>query len=231
MRHRQDRNVFGWLRVSIVAAVLSASMGAIGLPGSTADDAGDVKRLVTVLELREGMTVAEIGAGDGELTLAIARRIGPTGRVFSSELGRERVAKLRAAVESARLANISVIGGASAESRLPERCCDAAFMRDVYHHLTEPAAMNVSLRASLKPCGRLAVLDFAPNAPESLTPAGRSGGNGTHGVTAATVRAELQRAGFDILQADSTSGNHYTIVARRPASDAVPTATCPASGS
>ena len=57
-----------------------------------------------------------------------------------------------------------MLEGAAAATNLPPACCDAIFMRDVYHHITEPEAFNKSLAASLKPGGRLAVIDFPPDA-------------------------------------------------------------------
>jgi predicted methyltransferase len=91
-------------------------------------------------------------------------------------------------------------------------------MRSVYHHFADPAAMNASLLKSLKPGGRLAVQDFGPPpGAESPTPAGRSE-DGHHGVTAPTIKRELEAAGFEIVSAAEFGLRGVLVVARRPAS-------------
>jgi ubiquinone/menaquinone biosynthesis C-methylase UbiE len=110
------------------------------------DNAADTKQLIEVLQLHPGSVVAEIGAGGGELTIAVARHVGADGRVFSSELGSDRIRALRSAVDKSGLANIQVIEGRETNANLPERCCDAIFMRNVYHHFGDPAAMHASSR-------------------------------------------------------------------------------------
>jgi len=104
------------------------------------------------------------------------------------------------------------------ETNFPEGCCDAIFMRNVYHHFGDPPAMNGSLLKSLKPGGRLAVIDFTPppqpNGGEN--PPGHRAEDNHHGVTAATVERELKAAGFEIV-ASTTEDRGIRVVARRPA--------------
>ena len=138
----------------------------IGLSPATARGQGadasaaDAARLVQALNIRAGSVVAELGAGDGALSVAIARIVGEQGRVYSTELARASVEKIQAA--AAELKNVTVVEGAPTRTNLPEQCCDAIFMRDVYHHFTQPQAMNASVLAALKPGGALGVLDFGP---------------------------------------------------------------------
>lgn len=140
-----------------------------------AQNAADAERVIKALEIRAGSVVGEIGAGDGELTLAIAKAVGAAGRVFSNAFNKDRLADIAGAAEKAGLGNVATIEGRETETNFPDRCCDAIFMRNVYHHFTDPAAMNASLLKSLKPGGSLAVLDFGPPPrAESATPSGRS---------------------------------------------------------
>jgi len=95
--------VGGLLIAAIVALVLVGLLAvSLGPPGDR-----EVARLVDVLELRGGMAVGEIGAGAGALTIAVARRVGPTGHVFSTELNADRLDQIRAAVAEAGLANVT----------------------------------------------------------------------------------------------------------------------------
>ena len=92
--------------------------------------------------------------------------------MFSTELSKASLEKIDAGVAAAGLKNVTVVDGTPVRTNLPEQCCDAIFMRDVYHHFTEPLAMNASVLASLKPGGVLGVLDFGPP-PGAETPGSR----------------------------------------------------------
>jgi ubiquinone/menaquinone biosynthesis C-methylase UbiE len=152
-------------------------------------------RILAALDVREGATVCEMGAGDGELSLAAATSVGPGGRVYASELGDDRLKGLRAKVGSAD-SRVTVIAGDPLKTNFPDAACDAIFMRNVYHHFENPTAMNASIAAALKPGGRLAIVDFTPPpGSEATCPADR-GKDGMHGVTPATVTRELTEAGF-----------------------------------
>ena len=179
-------------------------------------NAADAERVIKALEIRAGSVVGEIGAGDGALTLAVAKAVGATGRVFSNEFNKDRLADIGRAADAAGLGNVATIEGRETTTNLPDQCCDAIFMRNVYHHFGDPGAMNASLFKSLKPGGSLAVQDFGPPpGAESATPAGRSQ-DGHHGVTPATVERELKAAGFDILSSSEWPLRAFMVVARRP---------------
>jgi SAM-dependent methyltransferase len=83
-----------------------------------------------------------------------------------------------------------VIEGATDSTNLPPLCCDAILIRDAYHHLTSPEAIIKSFAASLKPGGRLAVIDFPPRA-NSEVPAGVPANRGGHGVPIEVVVKEV----------------------------------------
>jgi ubiquinone/menaquinone biosynthesis C-methylase UbiE len=140
-----------------------------------------------------------MGAGDGELTLAAARLVGPAGRVYTSELGDERVKALRVKVARSHTSQITVVAGDANKTNFPDGGCDALFMRSVYHHFADPAAMNASIAAALKPGARLAIVDFTPPpGSEAACPADR-GKDGMHGITAETLSRELKDAGFEAV--------------------------------
>jgi len=145
-------------------------------------------RLVQALAVGPGTVVADVGAGKGELTFALAREVGPRGHVFSTEIDPARLRRLRAAVVAAKLDNVTVVEAGGAETGLPANCCDAIVLRRVYHHLIEPAGVNASLLRSLRPGGVLAVVDFPP--PFFL-------GRGRFGVPAPDVVSEVTRSGFE----------------------------------
>ena len=155
------------------------------------EDGREMSRLRSELPLKAGAVVADVGAGKGELTFALAKEVGPTGRVFSTDIDPERVQRLREAVVAAKLGNVTVVEAKSSETGLPASCCDAVLLRRVYHHITDPAGTNASLMRALRPNGVLAVIDFPP--PFFWR-------RGDLGVPADAVVAEVTASGFEPLQ-------------------------------
>jgi predicted methyltransferase len=153
----------------------------------------EVPRLVQVLELKPGMTVADVGAGFGAWTMAFSRWIGPAGRVYASDIGAAQLTALRESVQRERLNNVTVIEAGLNTTNLPPLCCDAILIRDAYHHFTSPDDIVKSLAASLKPGGRLAVIDFPPR-PNSEVPAGVRANRRGHGVPPEIVQQEVGAA-------------------------------------
>ena len=183
------------------------------------DNPADTKRLIEALRLKPGDVVAEIGAGDGELTIALAQHVGPTGRVLSSELGAERVQRLRAAVEKSAASNVQIIDGHETRANLPDLCCEAIFMRNVYHHFGDPPAMHASFLQALKPGGRIAIIDFAPRKGDTAPP-GKRGADPSHGVSEGVVADELKTAGFALVSQavhpTPDANRWFIVVAEKP---------------
>ena len=159
----------------------------------------DAPLLADVLQLKPGMTVADIGAGGGAFTVVLGRILGNNSKVFATDIGQRQLRVIRAYADKEGLKNVTVLEGGAASTNLPDSCCDAMFMRDVYHHVTAPEAFNKSLFASLKPGGRLAILDFRPDPGSKLFP-GVPANRGGHGIPPPIVEDELKAAGFTHLQ-------------------------------
>jgi ubiquinone/menaquinone biosynthesis C-methylase UbiE len=150
----------------------------------------EVPELTKLLELKPGMTVADVGAGFGAWTVRFAKVVGNSGRVYASDIGPAQLAALRDTVRRDSLSNVTVIEGAANATNLPALCCDAILIRDAYHHLTQPEDIVKSLAAALKPGGRLAVIDFPPR-PNSEVPSGVPTNRRGHGVPPEVVEKEV----------------------------------------
>lgn len=177
-------------RVCLVALLLTS---AFALAQDTWQKEG--KELATLLQWHAGQTVAEIGAGNGELTAIAAERVGPSGKVYSTELDSEKLAGLKAL--SAKQTNITAIQASESQTNLPDLCCDSIYMRLVYHHFTNPSEIDSSLFRSLKRGGRLAVIDEEPREGSTIpegVPKNRLG----HGIPQNVLINELKRAGFEV---------------------------------
>jgi predicted methyltransferase len=158
----------------------------------------EVPRLIELLELKPGMTIADVGAGFGAWTTAFSKWTGASGRVYSTDIGDKQLAFLRETTKREGLTNVIVLAGAERSTNLPASCCDAILIRDAYHHLTHPNDLLRSVAASLRPGGRLAVIDFPPRANSEL-PAGVPANRNGHGVPPDVVIQEVKGAGLTLV--------------------------------
>jgi ubiquinone/menaquinone biosynthesis C-methylase UbiE len=185
----KSKNLFLFVLVCAAAAVV-----AVAVRGSAADE---VKRLAALMEWKPGTIAADIGAGDGQYTFAAVERVGAAGKVFATEIDAKKLAELRGEVAKRKLENVIVVESKEADTNLPAGCCDAIFLRRVYHHLTKPVEFDANLVRSLKRGGRLAIIDFAPRAglePVEGVPSNRGG----HGIPQKIVIEELSAAGLQV---------------------------------
>jgi ubiquinone/menaquinone biosynthesis C-methylase UbiE len=202
-------------RPAACLAILAIGAAAAFAQGSA--EGISAEKLFAAIDIHEGSTVCEVGAGDGQMSIKAARLVGSQGRVYTNELGDSKAGKLREKITAAGLAHVTVVTGEAARTNFPDAICDALFLRDVYHHFSEPAAMNRSIAAALKPGGRVAVVDFRPPGKEAEQPADR-GKDGMHGVTADTVSRELKEAGFEPVSAPASGNRWFMVVVAKPRS-------------
>jgi precorrin-6B methylase 2 len=170
----------------------------------------EVNRLVELLSLREGMTVAEIGAGSGWLSVEVAQRVGPSGRVYSTELSTADLDDIRQAANEAGSGNVTVLQAGERATNLPAACCDAIFMRRVYHHLSEPSPIVASIHEALRPGGRLVIIEFRSD--------GLLGKVTRMGFDRSALIDAVTAGGFNVLSSDEWPGwDHYVAVFEKPA--------------
>ena len=183
--------------------------------------AREVPQLASQLALKPGMVVADVGAGGGAMSVVMAKWLGAEGRVYATDIGAAQLAEIKAAVTEAGVSNVVVLEGGASSTNLPRQCCDAIFLRDVYHHLTRPDDFDASLLEALKPKGRLAIMDFPPD-PGSPVPAGVPSDRGGHGVPTSIIVTEVTRAGFRHLTTlprwppDDTRGRLFLVMFEKP---------------
>jgi len=162
---------------------------------AAANAADEIRRLAALMEWKPGTVVADIGAGDGSYSFASAEPVGATGKVYATEIDTKKLEELRAEVAKRKLQNVAVVESKEADTHLPTACCHAIFLRHVYHHLTKPTEFDANIVRSLKPGGRVAIIDFPPRSgldPVEGVPANRGG----HGIPQKIVIEELTAAGL-----------------------------------
>jgi ubiquinone/menaquinone biosynthesis C-methylase UbiE len=164
---------------------------------TVASASDEIPKLASLMDWKAGTVVADIGAGDGSYAFASVEHVGTTGKVFATEIDAEKLKALRAEVKKRDLQNFTVVESGDAETNLPASCCDAIFLRRVYHHLTKPAEFDASLLRSLKPGGKLAIIDFPPH-PEYGKVKGVPKDREDHGIQQKILIDELTKAGFQL---------------------------------
>jgi ubiquinone/menaquinone biosynthesis C-methylase UbiE len=182
----------GCKRAALALLATALTSGCTWPGGGFKASGPEMPRLREAIALRPGMVVADVGAGKGELTLALAAAVGSAGHVFSSEIDPGRLRALQEKVAEAGLGNVTFVEAKSSDSGLPAGCCDAIVLRRVYHHVTEPAATNASLLRALRAGGLLAVIDIPP--PLSFLE------RSSLGIAPQIVIDEVTASGFEMLQ-------------------------------
>jgi SAM-dependent methyltransferase len=148
----------------VIAQVMGYE-GAAWLERPEREDEEQPSRAIAALDIRPGQVVADVGAGSGYYTVRLAERVGPTGRVFAADIQPEMLDLLRARVKRARLDQVELVRSTETDPGLPEGLFDLVLMVDVYHELARPQEVLRKLRASLKPDGRLVLIEFRKESP------------------------------------------------------------------
>ncbi len=123
------------------------------------DDRNEATKVMDLAGIAPGMTVADIGAGNGYYTVRLAERVGAKGRVLAQDIDDAALKRLGTRVERERLDNVSIKPGDVDDPQLPEDSFDRIFMVHMYHEVAEPYAFISRLRPALKQGGQVIVVD------------------------------------------------------------------------
>jgi len=158
------------------------------------NEAGEV---MSKAGIRPGMTVADIGAGEGYYTIRLASRVGKTGRVLAEDIVPGIRDALAERVARDRLDNVSVRLGEPADPKLPDNSFDRVLMVHMYHEIAQPYEFLWRMRPSLRPDGLVIVVD-----------ANRQTQN--HGTPPALLKCEFEAVGYQLVdREDMPSAGGY----------------------
>jgi len=192
------------LQLRLIALLFAAPLALPGLPAQTPAQhptstpyAGDlsifetpgraerlhIDRVMDLLHITPGKTVADIGAGGGWFSVIAARRVGPKGTVLAEDINPQYIEAIRKRAASERLANIQPVLGTPDDPKLPPESVDALLMLKVYHEIAHPQLVLAALHAAMRPGARFGIID-------------RNGTGADHGLNEDILRREVERAGF-----------------------------------
>ncbi len=140
--------------------------GAEWLTRETRDSEENTTLVLKQLGVTPGMTVCDLGAGNGYYTLKLAALVGDTGKVIAQEVQPEMLTMLRDRADKAGVKNIEYVLGTFTDPKLAPGSCDLIMLVDVYHEFDHPHEMLQQIRAALKPTGRIALVEFRGEDPK-----------------------------------------------------------------
>jgi SAM-dependent methyltransferase len=177
-------------------------------------------QLVSLLSLRRGETVADIGAGTGYFSRRLAQAVGPRGRVLAEDVQPEMIALLKNLAARLWLTNITPVLGTVTDPRLPAASLDLALMVDVYHEFDLPYEMMQAICLALKPGGRLALVEYRGEDPYvPIKP--------LHKMTQVQVKREMSVLPLDWVQTIERLPRQHIIIFRKRSTE-MPVAAVPA---
>jgi ubiquinone/menaquinone biosynthesis C-methylase UbiE len=146
-------------------------------------------RALDLIGIPKSSTLADIGAGNGYMTWRLAERTGPRGKVYAVDIQSRMLDLLRGNMRERHLDNVEPVLGTIDDPKLPPDAIDLILLVDVYHEFSEPQKMLRHMRDSLKPDGRLVLLEYRAEDPTvPIRP--------EHKMTVQQVQAELEPEGL-----------------------------------
>jgi predicted methyltransferase len=145
-----------------------------------------IDRVMDLLKLTSGKSVADIGAGSGWFTVRAARRVGVTGTVYAEDINPKAIEYIDKRAQAEKLPNVKTVLGTPDDTKLPPASVDAVMLMKVYHEIAHPIPVMEQVRVALKPGARVGIID-------------RNGNGANHGLDRATVVKEMEDAGYKLV--------------------------------
>ena len=146
-----------------------------------------IDRVMDILKIGKGSSVADIGAGGGWFTVIAAKRVGENGRVYAVDISEESVEYIRKRSKEEGFENIEAVLGGPDDTKLPEKSVDAVLILNTYHEVAEPVALLRNLKKSLRAGAIIGIID-------------REGDGDDHGIDPEVVKEEAARAGLEFVE-------------------------------
>jgi len=165
------------------------------------------EQIMDALKMFDGSQVAEIGAGGGWFTVRLSHRVNQNGVVYAEDVQPEMIEAIRRRIQRENLTNVRTVLGTTKDSRLPHNL-DAILINGAYHEMENPVAVLRDAAQSLKPQGRIGIVDFSPGA-------GGPGPEPEQRVDPETVVKEATAAGLKVISREAVPPFMFMVVLGR----------------
>jgi 2-polyprenyl-3-methyl-5-hydroxy-6-metoxy-1,4-benzoquinol methylase len=193
---QEDLEIGGVNRTKYMGRRIADTMGYLGAPWLIRETRELEENPSVVLEqlgIKPGMSVCDLGCGNGFYTLLMAQKVGPTGKVYAVDIQPEMLQLLSRRAAEAKIEQIDMIHSTVKDAKLPEGKVDLLLLVDVYHEFSHPEEMLASIRKSLSPEGVIALVEFRGEDPRvPIKP--------LHKMTKKQILKEYQANGFRLVR-------------------------------
>jgi ubiquinone/menaquinone biosynthesis C-methylase UbiE len=166
------------------------------------DERLQIQRVMDLLGIEAGSSVADIGAGSGWFSMRAAARVGASGVVYAEDINPDAVKYIENRIHREKLSNVKTVLGSPDDPKLPSDSIDAVLLLKVYHEVAHPLVLMANLKSSLRSGAKVGIID--------------RNGNGTdHGLNSDVVKREMAEAGFKLLSSydfTKADGQDYFLV-------------------
>jgi predicted methyltransferase len=178
------------------------------LEGPDRDEWQQPGKIMDALGIGDASVVADLGAGSGWFTIRLANRVGPNGLVYAEDIQRPMIQAIKVRVDRLGLKNVATVLGIATDPRLPAPV-DAVLIVDAYHEMEQPVPLLTNLAKSLKPMGRIGIVDFTKDG-------GGPGPSMDERVDPDAVIRDAEAAGLVLRSRETFLKYQYMLVFEKP---------------
>ncbi len=149
------------------------------------------EKILDSLGIKQGMVIAEIGAGRGRYAVHMAKRVGTEGKVYANDIDKKSLDYLKYRIKRDSLINIIPVLGKLTDPMLPEKTIDLVYVINTYHHIDKPIALMKNIHQYLKPNGKWIIIEHDPEKYQQ---------GGSHTTAKEKVLQEAHAAGFKLIK-------------------------------
>ncbi len=150
------------------------------------DERLQIQRVMDLLGIRAGSSVADIGAGSGWFSMRAAARVGASGIVYAQDINPDAVQYIKDRIYKQKITNVKAVLGSPDDPKLPSDSIDAVLLLKVYHEVAHPLLLMANLKPSLRSGAKVGIID-------------RNGNGRDHGLNSDVIKREMAEAGFRLL--------------------------------
>ncbi len=150
------------------------------------DERLQIQRVMDLLGIKQGSSVADLGAGSGWFTVRASARVGPRGVIYAEDINPQAIQYIHDRLTKEKIANVKTVLGTPDDPKLPPQSIDALLMLKVYHEIAQPLVLLGNLKPALRPGARVGIID-------------RSGNGSDHGLNSDVLKREMHEAGFKLV--------------------------------